>query len=165
MSAELLQFLFGFDTKAVARFVPREKFIERRTTDGVSIAQLGHNFIKHFLTKIESDVWPAKLKVFTLQNPARDLPKKDDGSGIVLPGIISELHSRHETLLAQSFQLLAHKERTRNLWQLKGYSRDERGALMTVHALWLTSAAGWFIEAHSVEAPRRWRGSFQIVSR
>ncbi|MEK7113990.1 MAG: hypothetical protein AAB850_00365 [Patescibacteria group bacterium] len=154
---KLLEFLFSFNAKAVEKFVAKEKFIEGKTTDGVSVSWLGENFKKNFLGKIERNVKAAELKVQKLLETATDLPQEDE------PGIIPELVGKHRTFLAHFFQLLAHKQQTKDYSWLVGYICDENGVLWTVGAYWFVD--GWVVGADSVVRPSRWSAGDQVLSR
>jgi len=156
---KLLKFLFSFNARAVKKFVVKEKFVEGKTVDGVSIAWLGSNFKKNHLGKVEEDVPEIELKVHELLTAARDLPKDDE------PGIISELAGRQETTHAHFFQLLAYKQQTKDFTWAIGYIADENGVLWAVGAYWSAGDDGWFVEAYSVESPGRWSAGSQVVSR
>ncbi len=154
---KLLEFLFSFNAKAVERFVAKEKFVEGKTTDDVSISWLGENFKKNFLGKIERNVKPAELKVQKLLETATDLPQEDE------PGIIPELAGKHRTFLAHFFQLLAYKQQQQDYSWLIGYICDENGVLWTVFAHW--RGDGWNVEAYSVGRPSRWVAGHRVLSR
>lgn len=156
---KLLQFLFCLDAKAMKKFIVKEKFVEGKTVDGVSIAWLGGNFKKNHLGKIEEDIPDAELKVQKLLQCARDLPRDDE------PGIIPELNGRQETTHAHFFQLLAHKQRMKDFSWIVGYIADENDVLSAVNANWSSDRGGWRVESRSVESPRRWRAVDQVVSR
>lgn len=157
---KLLRYLFDFITEAVEEFVVKNKFIEGKTTDGVSIVSLGENFKKNFSGKIERNVEAVGLlKIHKLLEPARNLPKEDE------PGIISELDGRHETMLAHFFQLLAYKQRTGDYTWTIAYIRDENGNLWSVHAQWVyTYFQGWVVDAISVKNQNKWYACAQVVS-
>lgn len=156
---KLLQFLFSFSAKAIEKFVAKEKFVEGKTIDGVSIAWLGENFKKNFLGKTEKSVETAELKVHALLEDARDLPKDDE------PGIIPELAGKHEINLAHFHQLLAHKQQRKDFSWVVGYILDGNDVLWAVLARWDAGSDGWNVEAHSIEDPDRWNAGDQVVSR
>jgi len=156
---KLLKFLFSFNARAVKKFVVKEKFVESKTVDGVSIAWLGSNFKKSHLGKVEEDVPEVELKVHELLTAARDLLKDDE------PGIISELAGRQETTHAHFFQLLAHKQQTKDFTWAIGYIADENGVLWAVDAHWYAGRGGWRVEAYSVASPDKWDAGYQVVSR
>lgn len=156
---KLLQFVGTFAAKAVERFVAREKFVEGKTVDDVSIAWLEGNFKTNFLGKIEEGVEAAELKLHKLLEAARDLPKDDE------PGIIPELAGKHETKLCQFFQLLAHKQRTKDFTWLVGYIADENGIVWAVRATWDAGLGGWYVGAGSVADPHGWLVGHRVLSR
>ncbi|MCX6787004.1 MAG: hypothetical protein NTY93_00530 [Candidatus Kaiserbacteria bacterium] len=156
---KLLQFLFNFTAEAVEEFNAKEKFVEGKTVDGVSIYWLGENFKKNFCNKIEKNVAKTELKIHKLLEAARNLSKDDE------PGIIPELGGKHETKLAQFFQILAYKQQKKDFTWVIAYIYDENGNLWTVGADWYSGRGGWFIGADSVDHPFRWDAGDQFVSR
>jgi len=156
---KLLRFIFTFSAEAVDEFVAKKKFVKGETVDGVSIAWLGDNFKADFLGKIEKNVEAVELKIYKLLAAARDLTKEGE------PGIIPALNGRHEIMLAHFFQLLAHKQRTKDFTWIIAYICDENGVLGAVGAGWCASIDGWGVCAGSVEDPDRWRAVARVVSR
>jgi len=156
---KLLQFLFSFNVEATEEFIAKEKFVEGKTIDGVSIYWLGDNLKKNFLGKTERNVANAELKVHELLEAARDLSKEDE------PGIIPELGGNHEIMLAHFFQLLAYKQKKKDFTWIVAYICDENGNLWTVDASWYSGRGGWLVDAYSVERPYRWFTGPQFVSR
>lgn len=155
---KLLQFLFSFNAKAVKRFVAREKFVEFKTVDGVSVVWLGDDFKKNLLDNIEKDVKVAKLKVHKLLKHARNLHEDDE------PGIISKLAGKHTTMLAHFHQLLAHKQQTNDLGVVIAYILDGNKILWTVRAYWNADCCGWGIAADSVKSYGLQLDGYQVVS-
>ena len=147
------------EVAGIVSFIVKEKFRERKTTDGVKVAWVGSNFENNFLGKIEKDITPTTLRIQKL--------KKDSSDAL----IIAELGDTHETTFAHFWELLKKQGSGQEGPFLVGgymniaYIRDKNKVLWAVNAKWDSYAVGWSVEALSVVGPIRWYAGVQIVSR
>lgn len=147
--------------KGAAEFVAKEKFREGYTADGVSVAQLDEGFKASYLNMRELDIEQGQLKIYRLKRAARDSSMEGEA------GIVSELSpNKSQVTLTYFFQLLAHKQQTKDFTGVVAYIWNPRSQFRAVDADWhaIFGFGGWDIGEHSILSKTRWNRGTQIVS-
>ena len=139
-------------------FVAREKVMVNVGADApVKIFFLGDNFQEWFGSKTEEPMEETEVRYAKLMKPSLDAP------------ILEELGDKAEASLSQMYALMARQANGQegvlltNGWANIFYVRDINGELSAVYVVW--HGRGWFVGAHSVTRPGRWRDGRQVFSR
>ena len=120
---KLLEFVTSFRTPAVNKFIVADHFKEGETINGVKVAWLNPEFKRLFLSKVETGVEAADIKVCQLARSSKDL------------GIRSEIGEGNEEIKIAHFcaGLKAHGDGKVGDW-LIGYVTGIDGNLWAVNA-------------------------------
>lgn len=145
---------------SLSEFIARDNFIvDTSGKAGPKIVRLGSNFEEWFLKKVEEPIDESELCYHRLLKSSRD------GS------IVAELGGKEkaETTLVALFALLEKQGGGEegvllvNEYANIFYIRDIKCVLRAVYVYW--SDDGWYVNAHSVEAPFRWYAGYQVFFR
>ncbi len=156
---KLLELVTTTSVAAIESFKSADNFKVDTKKAATRIYYLGDNFKKHFGRKEEGASEATEIKVHKLLEGSLDAP------------IITELADKCEITLGQFFSLLSKQGKGEsgplltNGWANIAYIRDDEGNLWAVDACWYAAYGGWYVEARSVEYPRRWDDGYQVLSR
>ena len=156
---KLLQFVTTTSVAAIESFTAADNFKVDTKKAATRIYYLGDSFKKHFGRKEEGASEAAEIKIHKLLEGSLDAP------------IITELGPTCEITLGQFFALLSKQGKGEsgplltNGWANIAYIRDDEDILWAVSARWLQGGGGWYVDADSIECPRRWRAVGQVLSR
>ena len=155
--AFLLDTIVAIQTIGVEEFVAKEKFIEGRKVDGVSIICLGGNFKKILPDIVEYGVKTARLKIHTLLKAAVDFPPQGED------GIVAELGREYEITLAHFFQILAYKQKMKDFTWVIGYIRV-KNVPYVVYSFWYSDSEGWYVDVSRASCPHEWQSGFEVAA-
>ena len=153
---KLLEPISTINVAGTSKFVARDHF-KPGEVEGVKIGYLSDNFKSHFLKKVEENVPEAQLKSFKLNKASFD------------PPIITALGDKHETYLAQLWELLKAQPKGESGTLLTNgyanifYIRDADNILWAVLVGW--GVGSWSVGADSIDRPYGWRGGNRVFSR
>ena len=159
---KLLAFVTTISVDGAKNFVAEDHFngFEVNTSDKVEVktSHIGSTFRERFMSKVESVVEPADIKVHKLLINSKD------------PPIIAELGDVYGTTLTHFWQALkiqGHGQKGKLLTDGRAnvsYISDAvDGTPWAVLARWC--GGGWFLSALSVVDPVPWLAGFQVCSR
>jgi hypothetical protein len=142
----------------IKRFVAMDNFGRGKAVNGVKFYDLGDNFIKVFVPKVETDIEAAILRSHEILRNSKDL------------AILREMEEGKEiTALAHFHHLLTLQgEGQEGTLLVNGYANifyivGTDGNLWAVFALWC--GGGWYVYAYPVECPSDWDAGNQAFSR
>lgn len=145
------------------KLVAKDRFVVNTKRNApVKISAVWDNFTTWFLSgkgKTEDPISEQTLRYHKLRQSSVDGP------------IITELggEAKAETTLSEMFSLMEKQKNgedgvlLNNGWANLFYIKDQNGVLRTVRVDWYDG--GWYVDAHSVEGPGRWRDGRRVFSR
>lgn len=136
-----------------------KKFVAKDHLAVANVGWTGGNLKKLFLDKVEENVADTIVTVYRLEQSSLDAP------------IMAKLGERTVIKLAYFFELLKRQSKGEdgvlltNGYANVAYIEGNDGNIWAVYASWYSEYHYWFVEAYSVENPRRWYVGDQILSR
>jgi hypothetical protein len=153
-----LKFCNTAECPEIKRFIAKENFGRGKVINGVKFYDLGDNFIKVFVPKVETDIEAAVLRSHELLRNSKDL------------AILREMEGGKEIIALAHFHhlLTLQGEGQEGTLLVNGYANifyivGTDGNLWVVHAFWYDD--GWHVFAYPVECPDGWGAGRRAFSR